>query len=126
MKDKSHILVVEDSCIVRERLIQRLLQLEDVEVSESGDVRSARALVRDQCPEVVVLDLELPDGNGLNLIAAIKQHCPHTMVAILTNHTTPRIREQGIARGADFFFDKSTDIDSMVAAIVQWREKHDK
>jgi len=121
MRARVQVLVVEDSPIVRERLIQKLSQMKDVDVTASGDFKTGLDSFTKKLPEMVILDIQLPDRSGLDLLDTIKKDRPGTVVAIFTNHISDRIRKQSMAKGADFFFDKSTDMETMFAAILRWK-----
>jgi DNA-binding NarL/FixJ family response regulator len=113
------ILVVDDSRAVRARLHSMLAEEPGVvAVSESEGVAAAVAQLGALRPDVVVLDLHLHGGeSGLAVLSAIagpQRPC----VIILSNDAGVAYRREAKLRGADHFFDKSTEFEQ-VAAIVR-------
>ncbi len=105
-----HVLIADDSAIVRSHLVEMLDQIEDVEVvSEAVDTRTAIAQARAHRPEVVVLDIQMPGEGGVAALREIKHLLPDTYVLMLTNHADPFYRRRCLMEGADAFFDKSTE-----------------
>ena len=80
---KTAVLIIDDEVKLRS-LLARLLRLENYEVSEAGDCNSGLKLLTQQPFPVVLCDVKLPDGNGVDLTAEIKQKYPDTEVILLT------------------------------------------
>lgn len=80
---KTPVLIIDDEVKLRS-LLARLLQLENYEVSEAGDCQSGLKKLAQQDFPVVLCDVKLPDGNGVELTAEIKQKFPQTEVILLT------------------------------------------
>ncbi|HEX8297860.1 MAG TPA: response regulator transcription factor [Rubricoccaceae bacterium] len=113
-----HVLIADDSAIVRSHLVEMLGQIKDVEiVAEAGDTTSAVAQVQEHRPEVVVLDIQMPGEGGVVALRQIKHLLPDTHVLMLTNHADPFYRRRCMKEGADAFFDKSTEFLEVGAAI---------
>jgi len=113
------VLVVDDSALVRARLRQLLEESDSrcVVIEASTATDAARAL-RNLQPDVVVLDLSLPDGNGFDLLPRIKRAAPQCAVILLTNHEGPAIRQRALSLGADHYFRKSTEFE-LVPIVMQ-------
>ncbi|PYS94306.1 MAG: response regulator [Acidobacteria bacterium] len=108
------IFIVDDSKALRERLVSMLSELEGVEVV--GQARSAAeaiAGIRDLKPRVVILDIQMPGGSGIEVLRTIKQDSHPPIVLMLTNHQLPQYREKCMALGADYFLDKTIDFDKL-------------
>jgi DNA-binding NarL/FixJ family response regulator len=68
------VFVVEDSVAVRERLIEMICDIEDIEVvGEAGTCEAAVAGIVATRPDVAILDVHLPDGSGIKVLATVKQ-----------------------------------------------------
>jgi DNA-binding NarL/FixJ family response regulator len=101
------------------RLVSLLGEAGDVEVvAEAADGREAVALARAHAPDVVVLDLNLPELSGLEVLAVLKAERSPPVVIVLTNHSQETYRDACLRGGADFFFDKSRDFDRVAAAVA--------
>ena len=75
----SKILVVDDEVQIR-TLLSRMLELEGYEVGQAGDCRTALKQLEFQSPDVVLCDVFLPDGNGVDLVASIKKTAPNVEI----------------------------------------------
>jgi DNA-binding NarL/FixJ family response regulator len=113
------VIVVDDSPVVRARLVAMLAEAPGVSVvGEAGDGPEALRLVRMHAPDVVVLDLNLPGMNGLEVLAVLKARPSPPVVIMFTNHPHERYRHACMRSGADFFFDKSRDFDLVVVTVA--------
>ena len=113
-----NVFIAEDSALVRERLIDLLSDLPDVAVV--GWARSpAEAVegIRDLTPDVVILDIHLSGGSGMDVLARIKRSGSPPTVVVLTNYVYPEYRKRCMELGADFFFDKSADFDRIPGVL---------
>ena len=115
------VFIVEDSPVLREHLTEALSSLRMVEVAGHAETETAAiAALKAESFDAVVLDLQLKEGHGFNVLRAMRAH-PDTAridVLILTNHATPQYRTRSIALGADYFFDKSREYDLLCETLV--------
>jgi DNA-binding NarL/FixJ family response regulator len=106
------VFVVEDSPVVLQRLMEVLGGLQYVRfVGHAGGVKDALEWIPLARPHVVLLDLGLPDGSGLDVLKGIQALKPAPIAAVLTNYATPTLRERCLAAGARVFLDKSHEFD---------------
>jgi len=104
------VFVVEDAVQVRKRLIALLQTVPGVTVvGEADSVAAAVAGVAATAADTVLLDLQLADGSGLEVLAAIKPQHPGLRVIVLSNFNSPQHRRASLAHGADLFLDKSQE-----------------
>ncbi len=111
------VFLVEDSAVLRARLTESLANLATVEVVGTSDseVSAIAELPETQC-DAVVLDLQLRQGNGFNVLKAIRQaDAPdrRTTVIVLTNYAFALYRHRCLEAGADYFFDKAQDYERL-------------
>jgi len=112
------VLVVEDSPIVRERLIALLAELSNVViVGQAADGFSAQALFRQHRPDAVVLDIQLPGLNGMDLLAEFKREQPSCVVIVLTTYPFKEFRNRCAALGADHFLDKAMEFERVTEVL---------
>ncbi len=117
------VLLVDDSLIVRERLVAILDELAGIEiVGQAENVSEAINLIKQLQPDVVILDIRMPGGSGIEVLHHIKQRGVGVMVIILTNYSFPEYRQRCLNAGADFFLDKSTEFDQIPALFKEFRE----
>ena len=84
---KQKVMVVDDESAIR-MLLRTLLEKEGYEVTEAGDATTVRDLLAGPQPDVIMLDLKLPDADGLELLPLIKKNWPNSEVIVLTGHAT--------------------------------------
>jgi DNA-binding NarL/FixJ family response regulator len=108
--DTLRVYVVDDSALLRQRLLGLLAELDRVEViGEAEDRDQAIIEVTKLKPHVVILDIQLREGNGIEVLTQVKQVQPSPTVIMLTNYPYPQFREKSMAAGADYFFYKATE-----------------
>ena len=108
------VFIVDDSLIVQERLVTMLGELAGVEVvGQAETVAEVISGVRKLQPDVVILDIQMPDGSGIEVLKNIKQAEAAPIVIILTNYPYQKYRERCLKAGADFFLDKSIEFDQI-------------
>jgi DNA-binding NarL/FixJ family response regulator len=111
------ILVADHSAIARERLVALLADIEGVDiVGEAADAADARVLAEKLKPDVAIVDLRMPQW-GDDVLIEMKSSDPDLKVIMLTNDFYPEYRKKCLARGADYFFDKSTEIEKVVSVL---------
>ncbi|MBI5021969.1 MAG: response regulator transcription factor [Ignavibacteriales bacterium] len=112
------VFIVDDSHIVRARLMIAFSEIQGIEiVGQAQNVVEARQLIPQTTPDVVILDIKLPDGSGIDVLSKIKKDHPHIVVIMLTNYPYPQFKEESIKAGADYFFDKSTEVEKLVDVL---------
>ena len=112
------IVIADDSSVVRQRLIRMLGDVIGVEVvGQADDVPLARNLVETLKPDVAILDIRMPSGSGADLVPNLKKLSPAPKVIMLTNYAYPENRKKCMDGGADYFFDKSTEFQKVVAVL---------
>ena len=112
----SRILIVDDEVQIR-HLLTRMLQLEGYEVGEASDCKSALRLLDRFEPEVILCDVFLPDGNGVDLVSAIKKARPLSEVILLTAHGNIPDGVQAIKNGAFDYITKADDNNRIIPLI---------
>jgi YesN/AraC family two-component response regulator len=111
---KIKVLIADDSLIVREHLVTMLDELAGIKVvGQAENVAEAISGIRILQPDVVILDIQMPGGNGIDVLQTIKQDEVAPMVIILTNYPYLAYRQKCLQAGADFFLDKSTEFDQI-------------
>jgi DNA-binding NarL/FixJ family response regulator len=113
------VLLVDDSATVRHHLIELLSMLPGVEILEAAYASEARHAIRSGRPDVVVLDIHMPGGSGIEVLEALREDDPCPTAIVLTNDPTPQSRAACVRIGADFFFDKTAEFQQAVDVIVR-------
>jgi DNA-binding NtrC family response regulator len=112
------VLLVDDEALIRWALSERFSQA-GYEVREAGDGTSALAYFREGEPRIdlVVLDVQLPDANGIDLLKQIQRLCPSCRVILMTAFGTTDILQDARDNGAYDLLRKPFDIDHMFDTV---------
>ena len=113
----SSILVIDDDSLVRWSLSQHLTR-HGFEVATAGTAGEALARAREApAPQLVVLDLRLPDMHGLALLEALRRQGSTCPVIVLSAHLTPELNLKALAAGATFVAEKPFQLDTLLALV---------
>ena len=110
--DRLRVLILEDSAIIRARLLEALAEIPNVEIAGHGETEAeALALMREPRWDVAVLDLQLRHGTGLGVLKSLAEGSrpPNTRIIVFTNYAFPQYRARSLLLGADYFFDKARE-----------------
>jgi DNA-binding NarL/FixJ family response regulator len=108
------VLIADDSHIVRERLVSLLADLPGVDiVGEAETAFEAIQSIRRRRPDVVILDISMPGGSGIQVLETIRKDKPVPLIIMLTNFTHEPYRQRCLKLGADYFFDKSNEFEKV-------------
>jgi DNA-binding NtrC family response regulator len=110
------VLIVDDEPDIR-RMLTELLSLDRHETSEAADGLSLKAALKEPAPDVVLLDLKLPDADGLELLPQVKRQWPDTEVIVLTGHATIDAAVTATKLGAYDFQKKPFDPKSLLLSV---------
>lgn len=110
------ILVIDDEDPIR-NLLARMIELEGYKVWKASDCQSALKLLKAQPFDVVLCDVFLPDGNGVDFILEIKKHRPEAEVILLTAHGNIPDGVQAIKNGAFDYITKGDDNRKIIPTI---------
>ena len=112
------IFIVDDSDIIVERVKILLSSFEKLEfIGQASNAKDAVDSILKLKPDVVILDIRLIGEDGMNVLKRIKQEQPAPVVIMLTNYPYPQYREKCRQLGAEYFFDKVTEIESFVRVL---------
>ncbi|AFL75931.1 response regulator [Thiocystis violascens] len=119
------VLIVDDSPAVWRRLFDMLEEFPSVSLlAYANTLAEARRFLAGCRPDLLVLDLSLPDGNGLDLLQGLRAAGMDTKVAVFSND--PDLRRHSLDRGADWHFDKSLEFPLLLSLLSDrgyWREQ---
>ena len=110
--------LVEDSPVIRENLIAALEELVDIDIVGTAESESVATYWLNHEPagwDLVVIDIFLKSGSGLGVLAACRDRAPRQRLVVLSNYATADMRRKCTELGADAVFDKSNEIDALVA-----------
>lgn len=114
MSLKNNLLIVEDDCGVLSLLMKAL---KDYQPIYSQNLQSAKNIILQQNLDLILLDWNLPDGNGIDLLPIINQQSPKPAVLILTARSTEKDIIEGLNKGADDYLTKPFSLTVLNARI---------
>ncbi len=121
------VVVVDDSALLRERLVSMISEVPGITtIGQAQDTSQALSAVQKLNPDVVILDIRLSEGNGIEILQQIKKKNAAPVTIMFTNYPYPQYRKKCKETGADFFFDKSTEfhkINDVLKKIIQELEE---
>ena len=108
MKNKLNILLVDDSKLILSHLKSILREIKGITLIESAEtILSAEKILKDNDIDLIVLDIQLPDGNGIDFLKWVKFKYKKIIVIMLSNQADEYHRSAAEIAGAEYFFDKS-------------------
>ena len=115
------VLIADDSDVIAERLAAMLADIDGLEiVGRASTVLGASRAVETLKPDAMILDLQMPGGSGIDVLARMKKDGVTTpIVIVLTNYSHAQYRRKCLESGARFFLDKSTEFDRVPAVLNQ-------
>lgn len=113
------VVVADDHQLLRAGLVTVLTSEADIEVvAEAGDGPTAVRLAMDHRPDIVLMDVEMPGGDGISATRQIRAALPDTRVLILTMFDLDEYVVQGLHAGASGFLLKTTEPRGLVQAVL--------
>jgi len=113
------IVIADDSLLLRDRLKALLKDFKNVLIAgETGNGKDALILINECHPDVAILDIRMPEMNGIEVLKKVRETGSHPKVIILTNYPYRQYKDRCMAEGADYFFDKNQNIGTLVEIIT--------
>ena len=116
------ILLVEDNELLLVRLSRSIQRLhEDCVIHKAADCKEATRLFSEVNPNLVILDISLPDGSGIDLLRSMKKEKPQIPVFMFTDYGTSEFKKNCLELGANHFFEKSNIHGLMETIDLQYK-----
>lgn len=112
------ILVVDDDDLLRQQLA-RAFERRGLEVRSACGYNEAVERVREESPELAVVDLRMPDGSGLELVEWLHQADPTTKSVVLTGYGSIATAIDAVRLGATYFLQKPADADEILNVFMR-------
>lgn len=114
----ANILIIDDEDSLR-KLLSRIIGLEGFQVKEATDLEKAKSILNRFSIDVVLCDVKLPDGNGVDFTIELKKHFPLTECILLTAYGNIHDGVQAIKNGAFDYITKGNDNDRIIPLLYQ-------
>ena len=117
-KEKRTVLIVDDSILIIERMIPLLEEIENISfVVHAANYKEGLEVLSRLTPDMVLLDINLPDKSGIELLRVIQERHLEIAVLMISNNADQYYRNICKKLGAQYFLDKSTDIDLLPGVL---------
>ena len=117
--------IADDSKVLCKLLVEKLLEFENLEITGIAHTFSdALKLIDSTKPDAAILDIQMPGGNGIEILEHIKKKQVSTKVIIFTNYPYPQYRRKCKETGADFFFDKHNEFNKLFDVVSRLVKDH--
>ncbi len=111
------ILIIDDHVVVREGVRRLLAALPETEVFEASSAREALSLYRSKAPDILLLDLNLPNSSGFELLRRLLLENRQVKVVVLSMHAEPIYVSRTLNAGARGYVSKMASADELIAAV---------
>jgi two-component system response regulator DesR len=112
------VFLADDSQQIRERVNALLGAAHMYVIGEAATPDTCIAGILDSHPDVVVLDVHLEGGSGLQVLKAVRSADPDVAFVVFSNNSAPAYRKRYLGEGAVRFLDKSTEFDQLAHAVA--------
>ena len=111
------VLVIDDHPLVRDGVKRSLTAAGFICVGEAGSLKEAIAMIALHNPDVITVDLNLPDGNGLEIISWARKNSPTIAIIVLTLEDDLELVSAASQSGAQAFISKTESAEHLISAI---------
>ena len=109
-KPQHKVLLIDDSELVGAKVLKLLSTIPSIElIGQAKSVKEGLRACKEEKPDIVFLDINLPDGSGIKLLKELKIRQPHIRVIMLTNSADSFYRHKCAELEAEYFLDKTKD-----------------
>jgi DNA-binding NarL/FixJ family response regulator len=113
------VLLIDDSELIGSKVLDLLSTVEAVELlGQAKSVKEGLRACEEKKPDLVFLDINLPDGSGIGLLKELKDRQPYIRVIMLTNSADSFYRHKCAELKAEYFLDKTKDFDRIPQLLI--------
>ena len=114
--------LVEDSDLIREHLTHMIKSVPGLDVVGGADhVEAAVADIESLRPDAVIVDIQIVNGSGLDVLSQARERVPGLRSIVLTNFASSQHRKRAKDLGSDYFLDKSNEFKRIAPILEKWR-----
>jgi|SRR5664280_662239 len=112
------IVIADDSPLLRDRIKSLLNSIdENLEVFEAENGQDALQIIKKKQPDLAILDIRMPEMNGIEVLKKIRELKMKVKVCILTNYAYPIYKKRCLEAGADYFLRKNEDFEEIETIV---------
>jgi DNA-binding NarL/FixJ family response regulator len=116
------IVIADDSSLLRDRIKSLLNSIKNISVVyEAENGAAALQLIAVNEPDLAILDIRMPEMNGIEVLKKIKELKMKTKVCMLTNYPYPQYKKRCLEAGADYFLSKTEEFEDIKIVIADMK-----
>jgi DNA-binding NarL/FixJ family response regulator len=120
-----NVIIADDSRLMRERIRETISIFKQVNIVGEAETGSEALEQMDKLePDLVILDIRMPELNGLEVLKAYRSRNKTTKILMLTNYAYDQYKDRAFENGADFFYSKSDDFDKLLSIVADLIRKN--
>lgn len=121
------VVIADDSSLLRDRIKGLLSSMKNVSVvGEAENGVDALKLIREKEPDLAIIDIRMPEMNGIEVLKRIRELKLKVKVCILTNYAYPLYKFRCFEAGADYFLRKTEDFEDIKVVISDFENSENK
>ena len=116
---KKKVMIIDDSYIIRERICEYISSYDSVDIiAEASTIKDALKKINDLKPDIIIIDIRMPDGSGINILEKIQEMSDKPITIMFTAYPFERIKELCLTTGADYFFNKNYEFEKLAELVA--------
>ena len=113
----TRLLIIDDHAVVRQGLVQAFTDKGFAAIETAGTLKEARSKIAAFNPKAIIIDLNLPDGSGLEIIQWVRKHSREMAIIILSLNDPTQFIKVARASGANAYLSKSQSMQEIIASV---------
>ena len=114
----TRLLIIDDHAVVRQGLVQAFCDQGFDSIETAGNLKEARAKIAAFNPEAIIVDLNLPDGSGLEIVQWVRKHSAEVAIIILSLNDPAQFVKIARSSGANAYLSKSQSMPEIISSVI--------
>ncbi len=114
----TRLLIIDDHAVVRQGLVHGFNDKGFAAIETAGTLQEARAKIAAFNPEAIIVDLNLPDGSGLEIVQWVRKHCAEVAIIILSLNDPAQFVKIARSSGANAYLSKSQSMQEIISSVI--------
>jgi len=114
----TRLLIIDDHAVVRQGLVQAFCDQGFDAIETAGNLKEARAKIAAFNPEAIIVDLNLPDGSGLEIVQWVRKHSAEVAIIILSLNDPAQFVKIARNSGANAYLSKSQSMPEIISSVI--------
>ena len=114
----TRLLIIDDHAVVRQGLVQAFCDKGFASIETAGNLKEGRAKIAAFNPEAIIVDLNLPDGSGLEIVQWVRKHSADVAIVILSLKDPAQFVKIARSSGANAYLSKSQSMPEIISSVI--------